>query len=90
MFPSVGPVRRSGSTARRNGRSRALVTRAASDRRYYRACLAISRYGYRKIAELLRQAGWTINDKRVECIWQREGLKVPHKQVSPASSRRST
>jgi hypothetical protein len=24
------------------------------------------RYGYRKIAELLRQAGWTINDKRVE------------------------
>jgi len=39
-----------------------------------------SRYGYRKIAELLRQAGWTINDKRVERIWQREGLKVPHKQ----------
>src|SRR5262249_50931627 len=38
------------------------------------------RYGYRKIAELLRQAGWTINDKRVERIWQREGLKVPHKQ----------
>src|SRR5262249_28921513 len=37
------------------------------------------RYGYRKIAELLRQAGWTINDKRVERIWQREGL-VPHKQ----------
>ena len=29
------------------------------------------RYGYRKIAELLRQAGWTINDKRVERIWQR-------------------
>ncbi len=23
------------------------------------------RYGYRKIAGLLRQAGWTINDKRV-------------------------
>jgi len=38
------------------------------------------RYGYRKIAELLRQAGWTINDKRVERIWQREGLKVPHQQ----------
>src|SRR6516162_3711782 len=38
------------------------------------------RYGYHKIAELLRQAGWTINDKRVERIWQREGLKVPHKQ----------
>src|SRR5262249_6195717 len=38
------------------------------------------RYGYRKVAALLRQAGWTINDKRVERIWQREGLKVPHKQ----------
>jgi transposase InsO family protein len=35
------------------------------------------RYGYRKVAELLRQAGWTINDKRVERIWRREGLKVP-------------
>jgi len=30
---------------------------------------------------LLRQPGWTINDKRVERkIWQREGLKVPHRQ----------
>jgi putative transposase len=38
------------------------------------------RYGYRKVAELLRQAGWIINDKRVERLWRREGLKVPHKQ----------
>ena len=38
------------------------------------------RYGYRKIAGLLRQAGWAINDKRVERIWRREGLKVPQKQ----------
>ena len=38
------------------------------------------RYGYRKIAGLLRQAGWLTNDKRVERIWRREGLKVPHKQ----------
>ena len=38
------------------------------------------RYGYRKIAGLLRQAGWAINDKRVERIWRREGLKVPGKQ----------
>lgn len=38
------------------------------------------RYGYRKIAGLLRQAGWRVNDKRVERIWRREGLKVPHKQ----------
>ena len=39
------------------------------------------RYGYRKIAELLRStAGWVVNDKRVERIWRREGLKVPERQ----------
>src|SRR5438270_1903440 len=38
------------------------------------------RYGYRKIAELLRRAGWLVNNKRVERIWRREGLKVPAKQ----------
>jgi putative transposase len=39
------------------------------------------RYGYRKIAGMFRdQAGWVVNDKRVERIWRREGLKVPQKQ----------
>jgi putative transposase len=39
------------------------------------------RLGYRKIAEMLRStAGWIVNDKRVERIWRREGLKVPAKQ----------
>src|SRR5215204_252959 len=38
------------------------------------------RYGYRKIAALLRDAGWLVNDKRVERIWRREGLKVPARQ----------
>ena len=38
------------------------------------------RYGYRRIAALLRDAGWRVNDKRVERLWQREGLKVPTKQ----------
>ena len=39
------------------------------------------RYGYRKIAELLHvHAGWVVNDKRVERIWRREGLKVPQRQ----------
>jgi len=39
------------------------------------------RYGYRKIAGMLRdQAGWVVNDKRVERIWRREGLKVPQKK----------
>ena len=38
------------------------------------------RYGYRKITALLQAAGWLVNDKRVERIWKREGLKVPPKQ----------
>jgi putative transposase len=38
------------------------------------------RYGYRRIAALLRDAGWQVNDKRVERLWRREGLKVPVKQ----------
>ncbi len=38
------------------------------------------RYGYRRIGEFLRRAGWQVNDKRVERIWRREGLKVPAKQ----------
>ncbi len=38
------------------------------------------RYGYRRITALLRTAGWTVNKKRVERIWRREGLKVPAKQ----------
>ncbi len=44
------------------------------------------RYGYRRIAALLRDAGWQINDKRVERLWRREGLEVPVKQ--PKKSRR--
>ena len=39
-----------------------------------------ARYGYRKIAEFLRRAGWLVNHKRVERIWRREGLKVPKRQ----------
>jgi transposase InsO family protein len=38
------------------------------------------RYGYRRIAALLRNAGWSVNRKRVERIWRREGLKVPQRQ----------
>jgi transposase InsO family protein len=32
------------------------------------------------VTGLLNQAGWHVNHKRVERIWKREGLKVPHKQ----------
>jgi transposase InsO family protein len=38
------------------------------------------RHGYRRIAALLREAGWAVNVKRVERIWRREGLKVPQEQ----------
>ncbi len=38
------------------------------------------RYGYRRITALLNASGWSVNHKRVERIWRREGLKVPKKQ----------
>ena len=38
------------------------------------------RYGYRRIAALLREAGWSVSDGRIERLWRREGLKVPVKQ----------
>jgi len=38
------------------------------------------RYGYRRITAMLRSEGWTVNAKRVERLWRREGLKVPQKQ----------
>ena len=42
-------------------------------------------YGYRRVAALLRDAGWQVSDGRVERLWRREGLKVPPKQ--PKKSR---
>lgn len=35
------------------------------------------RYGYRRIAALLRDVGWQVSDGRVERLWRREGLKQP-------------
>jgi len=42
------------------------------------------RYGYRRIAALLRADGWPVNVKRVERIWRVEGLKVPKRQPKRA------
>lgn len=39
------------------------------------------RFGYRRIAVLLRDADWQVNDKRVERLWRHEGLKVPLKRL---------
>jgi putative transposase len=38
------------------------------------------RYGYRRVAALLRAEGYEVNHKRVERLWRREGLKVPARQ----------
>jgi transposase InsO family protein len=38
------------------------------------------RYGYRRVAALLRAEGFAVNHKRVERLWRREGLKVPQRQ----------
>ena len=38
------------------------------------------RYGYRRVAVLLRDAGWSVSDGRIERLWRWEGLKVPPKQ----------
>jgi len=38
------------------------------------------RYGTPRITALLNTEGWAVNHKRVERIWQQEGLKVPKKQ----------
>lgn len=39
------------------------------------------RYGYRRVAALLREAGWSVSDGRIERLWKREGLKVPPRQA---------
>jgi putative transposase len=37
------------------------------------------RYGYRKIAALLRIEGWQVNHKKVERLWREEGLQIPQR-----------
>ena len=37
------------------------------------------RYGYRKIAALLRVEGWQVNHKKVERLWREEGLQIPQR-----------
>ena len=59
------------STQRRIPRGRDDEDRLVADMiELARRC---GRYGYRRIAALLRDTGWQINDKRVERLCQREG-----------------
>jgi transposase InsO family protein len=47
------------------------------------------RFGYRRIAALLRGEGWRASSTRVYRLWRREGLKVPTKKRKRRSLRRS-
>ena len=66
------------STQRRLPQGRADEDRLVAD--MIELTRQYGRYGYRRVAALLRGAGWQVNDKRVERLWKREGLKVPMKQ----------
>jgi transposase InsO family protein len=37
------------------------------------------RFGYRRVAALLRSEGWRVNDKRVHRLWKSEGLQIRRK-----------
>jgi len=38
------------------------------------------RWGSPRIYDALRKRGWTVNHKRIERLWQEEGMQVPKKQ----------
>jgi transposase InsO family protein len=78
---SERPARCWGSTDRRSGRRpRAAEDEAALTADIIELAKCYGRYGYRRITALLRDAGWSVNRKRVERIWRREGLRVPQRQ----------
>ena len=66
------------------GTQRYIVTQRNDEDELTRAIVQLAseygRYGYRRIAALLRDAGWDVGKDRVQRIWRREGLKVPQKQ----------
>ena len=70
------------------GQSRSTQRRAANVpadepklvRRMVELAAKYGRYGYRRVAALLRSEGFAVNHKRVERLWRREGLKVPSRQ----------
>ena len=44
-----------------------------------RLAKSYGRYGYRKVAQLLRVEGWRVNHKKVERLWREEGLQLPQR-----------
>ena len=71
-------LRQHRSTQRKTPRGRADEAALTAD--IIALATTYGRYGYRRITALLHQAGWSVNAKRVQRIWRREGLKVPQKQ----------
>jgi transposase InsO family protein len=59
---------------------RTAPDRGALVKRMHELARRHPRYGYRRVAALLRQEGWRVNAKRVHRLWRQEGLKVPQKQ----------
>jgi transposase InsO family protein len=59
---------------RRRDGDRALVRRMIKLSRKH------PRYGYRRVAALLRREGWAVNLKRIHRLWRANGLKVPQIQ----------
>ena len=45
----------------------------------HRLAMAWPRYGYRRIAALLRREGWRVNVKRVHRLWKMAGLQIRRK-----------
>jgi putative transposase len=81
VCPSGGPARSSASTFSTQRKApRTPEDEAALTADIIELARTYGRYGYRRITALLHQAGWAVNAKRVQRIWRREGLKVPHKQ----------
>ncbi len=54
-------------------------------KRVYELVRARPRFGYRRIARLLRKEGYQISNKRMYRLWRREGLKVPKKTTKKRS-----
>ena len=71
------------STQRKTPKGRADEEALTAD--IIRLASRYGRYGYRRITAMLRSEGWTVNAKRVERIWRREGLKVPQTTEERAS-----
>jgi transposase InsO family protein len=67
----------------RSTQRRVPVARADEGRlvkRMLELARAHPRFGYRRVAALLRREGWRVNRKRVYRLWRQQGLRVPQRR----------